>query len=321
MPSRRCSSAASSSASPSSNVSESRTVRLRLSSSAPAACGARRAAGRRAARRRSRARRRRSRRAACRLSPAASRRSSSARSRRARRPRRRARVRRLDRLGDLLRNVLEAGRQVVAVPARQCRLAADDLRDRAVAVPLHLELPARAARDVLGQRREHRRVPAGSGRPRCRRGLVPLAQDQPVLLVAARGAPESATTFPAGAPRAGAPSDRRSSSPRAARTCRDPRSPPCRRRTVPSGSRPRRSRTRAGGPRRAPQGAAGPARAARPSGRPSSPARRCARAGSRSATGARRGAARRRSAPSSCPAAWSRTARLSSSGRACACTR
>ena len=77
-----------------------------------------------------------------------------------------------------------------------------------------------------------------------------------------------------------------------------PRSRPCRRRTGPSGSRPRRSRTRAGGPRRGRRGAAGPARAARPSAPPSSRARRRARAGSRSGAAARRGAGRRRSAPS-----------------------
>ena len=88
------------------------------------------------------------------------------------------------------------------------------------------------------------------------------------------------------------------SSPRRARTCRCPRSRRCPRRTCPSESRLRRSRTRSGGPRRARRDAAGRARAARPSGPPSSRARRFAPGGSRSAAAGRRGAGRRRSASS-----------------------
>src|SRR5919197_2988498 len=119
--------------------------------------------------------------------------------------------------------------------------------------------------------------------------------------------------------RAAVRSARRLSSPPRARTCRCPRSRPCRRRTVPWGSRPRSPRTRADGPRRGRRGAAGPARAARPSAPPNSRARRPAPGGSRSGAAARRGAGRRRSAP--CRASSRRTAPVSSWGPASCGTR
>ena len=76
-----------------------------------------------------------------------------------------------------------------------------------------------------------------------------------------------------------------------------PRSRPCPRRTGRPGSRPRRSRTRAGGPRRGRRGCCSPGSSGTPFGhRPAARARRRARAGSRSAAAARRGAGRRRSA-------------------------
>src|SRR6266498_1553313 len=80
----------------------------------------------------------------------------------------------LDGLRDLLGDVRETSREVVAVPAREDRLARRDLRDRAVAVPLDLEGPARAARSVLRERREHRPLRVAATLPRYRCRLVSL---------------------------------------------------------------------------------------------------------------------------------------------------
>ena len=91
-------------------------------------------------------------------------------------------MRRLDRLRNFLRDVREALGQVV-VPAREeLHLRAADVRERAVAVPLHLERPLLAVRHVALERRQHRPVPA-AGRRRLGR-LLALADDQPVLLLA-----------------------------------------------------------------------------------------------------------------------------------------
>jgi hypothetical protein len=94
------------------------------------------------------------------------------------------RVRGPERLRQLLRHVGEADREVVAVPARERRLPARDPTDRAEPVPLHLEDPAVARRELRGERREHRPVFGalrGRGRP-----VVALADDEPVLRIAAQ---------------------------------------------------------------------------------------------------------------------------------------
>ena len=87
------------------------------------------------------------------------------------------------RLRQLLRDPGEAAGEIVAVAGDELRLAAADVAERAVAVPLHLEQPVIAARQVLGERRQHGRVlappPAWGGRH------VRLAQQQPVPLLAA----------------------------------------------------------------------------------------------------------------------------------------
>ena len=190
------------------------------------------------------------------------------------------RVRRADRAGQRPRHGREALGQVVVAPAHELHLAAAQVGERAVAVPLHLEEPALLRRDVLGERREHRRVLLGHGR------LAGLADEEPVLLLAAelRRDERPEPLEPLAVERAR--SARRRASPRPARRCPSPRSRPCRLRRSPSGSRPRRSRTRAGGPRRGRRGGAGRSRAGRPSAPPSSRARRRAPGGSRS--GARR---------------------------------
>src|SRR5206468_7671870 len=91
---------------------------------------------------------------------------------------------RLDCLGDLPGNVGKAWGQIVAVAARERDLSAGDRGDRAIAVPLHLEDPARPTWDVLSQGGKHGQVRAPAtvrwGRP-----VIPLPDDQPVLLVAA----------------------------------------------------------------------------------------------------------------------------------------
>src|SRR5262249_33102132 len=74
---------------------------------------------------------------------------------------------------------------VVAVAARQRPVPACDTRDRAIAVPLDLELPARSARDLLRRGRQHRRVHAPAARTALSL-IVARPQDQPVLLVAAQ---------------------------------------------------------------------------------------------------------------------------------------
>src|SRR5205823_11582132 len=75
-------------------------------------------------------------------------------------------------------------RQVVPVAARERDIGPGDGRGRAVAVPLHLERPPRAARNLFGEGRKHRRVaaPAAAGNGG---SVFALADDQPVLLVAA----------------------------------------------------------------------------------------------------------------------------------------
>ena len=80
------------------------------------------------------------------------------------------------------RDGLEPTREIVAVSARQRRLAATDARERTKPVPLHLEQPAFARRRILGKRGEHRRVvPAHRGWLDATR----LSHHEPVLRVAA----------------------------------------------------------------------------------------------------------------------------------------
>ncbi len=88
-------------------------------------------------------------------------------------------VRALDRLRDRLRDLGEARRQIVAVPREEPALAVVHVRDRAIAVELHLERPALAVRHALGERREHRAI-----RPLRRCLLVVALDQQPVLLLA-----------------------------------------------------------------------------------------------------------------------------------------
>ena len=93
-------------------------------------------------------------------------------------------LRAADRLCQLLRHLGEAAGEIVAVAGDELRLAAADIAERAIAVPLHLEDPVVAARERLGERGEHRRVLAA--RPARRgAGRVRLAQQQPVPLLAA----------------------------------------------------------------------------------------------------------------------------------------
>ena len=96
------------------------------------------------------------------------------------------RVRRAHRFPDRLGDVREPLRQVVAPPADEPDVTARHVRERPVAVPLDLVQPPVALRNLLRERREHRRVAHRSlGRRDRRRLLLALAQDQPVLLVAA----------------------------------------------------------------------------------------------------------------------------------------
>ena len=81
------------------------------------------------------------------------------------------------------RHLLEPRGEVVAVAARQRRLAPAHMGERAEAVPLHLEQPAGPLRRLLRKRREHRPVLAPL---RWRLGAVVLADQQPVLRIAAQ---------------------------------------------------------------------------------------------------------------------------------------
>ncbi len=220
------------------------------------------------------------------------------------------RVRRADRAGQRTRHRREALGQVVVAPAQELHLAAAQVGERAVAVPLDLVQPALLRRNLLGERRQHRLVALRRRLVRrpCGRG----ASSSP----GRRASRERASTGPGAARRRAARSGRRRASPRPARSGPSPRSRPCRRRTAPSGSRRRTSRTRAGGPRRARRGGAARSRAERPSERPSLRARRLAPDGSRSAAREPGGAGRRRldgSPASPCR----RTAQASCGGRAC----
>ena len=87
------------------------------------------------------------------------------------------RRRRADGMDDGAGNRAEALGQVVAVSARQRRLAPADRHDRPVSVPLRLEQPARTARQDIGDRRELRARRDGS------LGRRVLPQEEPVPLV------------------------------------------------------------------------------------------------------------------------------------------
>ena len=181
IPSRCWSRATSNSASPSSNPSETATEPVAQVDqlAQPRPC-ARAAAGRRAARRRARAGRTRSRRAG--PEPCCS-------SGEARAPGRvDARdlavddgVRAADRLDERLRDVGEPPRQVVAVPRDEPALAGADVRERAVAVELHLERPPVAVRE-----RSSSDASIGRYSPwtTSSRAVVVALDQQPVLLLA-----------------------------------------------------------------------------------------------------------------------------------------
>src|SRR5262249_50472695 len=83
-------------------------------------------------------------------------------------------VRGLDRLRDLLCDVREALRQVVAGPTPQPHRALAHVGERAETVPFDLEEPALSLWHVVLERREHRRVLAA--RAGVLRGLVALAE-------------------------------------------------------------------------------------------------------------------------------------------------
>ena len=67
-------------------------------------------------------------------------------------------VGRLDGPRERLRDLWEASGQVVGVPADEASLAAVDVADRAVAVPLDLVQPVVASRHLVRESREHRLV-------------------------------------------------------------------------------------------------------------------------------------------------------------------
>ena len=93
-------------------------------------------------------------------------------------------VRGLEGLDELLRHVLEALRVVLILSRAQLGLAAGDGRDDPVPVPFDLVDPAVSPGHLVGERGQHRRVPARL--PRDRRRLVLLPEDEPVLLVAGK---------------------------------------------------------------------------------------------------------------------------------------
>ena len=92
-------------------------------------------------------------------------------------------VRSLDRRRQRPRDVLEARREVVPVPADEPRLAPAHVRERAVTVELDLEAPALPGGHVLGERGQHRRI-LGAFPARFRRRVVALSENEPVLLLA-----------------------------------------------------------------------------------------------------------------------------------------
>ena len=150
-------------------------------------------------------------------------------------------VRRAHRLGEAARDRAEPLGQVLVAPATELGLAAAHRDDRAVAVPLDLEEPAPAGRELLGERREHRGVPpAGllARRLGALRVFVALAHQEPVLLVAVQlrrderpDALEPVPVQPYRQPAVGLLLH-------AARRFPSPRSRPCRRRTRPAGISP-----------------------------------------------------------------------------------
>ena len=200
-----------------------------------------------------------------------------------------------------------AKRPVRSLPRRLVSVGVSprDVRERPVAVPLPRGA-TRARGNVVGERREHGLV-GRRGRPA---GVAASRFRTRSQFFSSPSSRAGTSVAPGGARRPASPSGRRRPSPRRARTCPGPRSRPCRAVLSRPGSRPRRSRSRAGGPRRGRRGAAARAPAGCPSGRPSSQARRHARGGSRSGAGARRAAGRRRSA------CLSRAARRTAPGRA-----
>src|SRR4029079_400907 len=94
-------------------------------------------------------------------------------------------VRRLHRLRQLLRDGGEPCGQVVSVSTEELHLAAAQVRERPVAVPLDLEQPRIALRHVLVGRGEHHLVAAPQPPVAPSAGsLLALPDDEPVLRVA-----------------------------------------------------------------------------------------------------------------------------------------
>ena len=209
----------------------------------------------------------------------------------------------------------EALRQVVVLAREQRHLAAADVGERAVAVPLHLERASRSPRGTVAlERREHRPVPAAARRRLARRprACARSASSAPCR----RGAPERAPTRPSSrspCSRTVRPPFRFSSSELV--RARRPRSRPCRRRTAPCGISPSNFAYSIGWSSTWTARCCSPGleRHALRHG-PATRARRRARAGSRSGAAARRAAGRRRSAPSPRRRAPRRTAPASAVG-------
>ena len=208
----------------------------------------------------------RRRRAASPACPAASPRSSGGRARRARRPRRRRRSR-ASAAPRRAPSRRPGSAAVRSLPFRRAerRLAAADVAERAVAVPLRLEQPALAGGHSVGGRREHRLVAPARGARRTlhRRACAGAASSS--------GRRESFAGTSVHVPRSRSPCEP-DGEPAVALLldelvgARGPRSRPCRRRSSPPGSRPRRPRSRAGGPRRGRRGAARPGSSGTPFG-------------------------------------------------------
>ena len=207
----------------------------------------------------------------------------------------------------------EALGQVVAVSARQRRLAPADRHDRPVSVPLRLEQPARTARQDIGDRRELRARRDGS----LGRRVLPQEEPVPLVPVEVRGdeRPDAVDPLPPEPEGEAAVGLLLQELVRPAVPDLD------RAGAVLAGRdrRPRRSRSRADDPRRGPRGAVRRPRGGAPSARPSWRGRRPARAAGRSGAAGRRGAGRRR--PGRRPTGVRRTARVCAAGRACAGSR
>src|SRR5262249_22729329 len=92
-------------------------------------------------------------------------------------------VRRLQTPRNRVRDSAEAIGEIVAVATDEFGLATPDVRERPVPVPLDLEEPPGAGRDVVLERGEHRVVPRRRSPLAAVGAVPPLADQQPVLRV------------------------------------------------------------------------------------------------------------------------------------------